>query len=345
MKFGLFGGAKRSADGPTTDSYGYRDFIDYVVLAEEIGFESVFVVEHHFTGLGQISSALGLHCFIAARTSRIRLGTAVVVLPWHNPALLAEQVATLDLLSGGRFEFGVGKGYRAEEFRWFCIPQEQATERFEEAMQFLKKAFTSEGRFSHHGKYWNFDDIIIEPRPVQRPHPRFWLGAGSPDSIRRAAREDWNLLLDQVGPTPLTIERIQTFKAERERVGAPYTADMVGLTRSLHIVANEKERVEALNARALALTKIGALRMPGVSATDPSSAPSFAEHYSAGELSGLVGTPDQIIARLKELEAGGVERVLLLEATGSKDALRTFAREIMPEFTRASAPAAATALA
>src|SRR5436190_12862625 len=122
MKFGLFGGAKSSGEGSVGDSLGYRKYIDYVLYAEELGYHSVFVVEHHFTGVGQLSASLNFLSYLAGRTQRIRLGTAVVVLPWHNPVLLAEQVATLDLLSNGRFDFGVGKGYRQPEFSGFCIP-------------------------------------------------------------------------------------------------------------------------------------------------------------------------------------------------------------------------------
>ena len=94
MKFGLFGGAKSAGEGSVGDSLGYRKYIDYVLSAEELGYHSVFVVEHHFTGVGQLSASLNFLSYLAGRTSRIRLGTAVVVLPWHNPVLLAEQVAT-----------------------------------------------------------------------------------------------------------------------------------------------------------------------------------------------------------------------------------------------------------
>jgi hypothetical protein len=106
MKFGLFGGAKSSGEGSVGDSLGYRKYIDYVLYAEELGYHSVFVVEHHFTGVGQLSASLNFLSYLAGRTQRIRLGTAVVVLPWHNPVLLAEQVATLDLVSNGRLISG-----------------------------------------------------------------------------------------------------------------------------------------------------------------------------------------------------------------------------------------------
>jgi alkanesulfonate monooxygenase SsuD/methylene tetrahydromethanopterin reductase-like flavin-dependent oxidoreductase (luciferase family) len=127
---------------------------------------------------------MSLLAYLAARTERIRLGTAVVVLPWHNPILVAEQAATLDLLSNGRLDFGVGKGYRAYEFSGFCIPQAEATERFDEAMEVNRKAWSSPGA-SPIGKRWRFENV--SSASDQQPHPPFWLGAGSVRSIRRAA--------------------------------------------------------------------------------------------------------------------------------------------------------------
>ena len=162
MEFGLFGGARRTNDGPTGDSQGYEQFIDYVLEAEQLGFSSVFLVEHHFTGLGQISASLELLTYIAARTSSMRLGTAVTVLPWHNPVLLAEQVATLDVLSGGRLDLGIGRGYRPNEFHGFALDVAEAQERYEECLQVLVQGLTSEERFSHEGKHWQFRDIVVD---------------------------------------------------------------------------------------------------------------------------------------------------------------------------------------
>src|SRR5471032_3476366 len=156
MRFGLFGGARTKRAIGLEDSQGYESFIDYVVEADRLGFAHMFMVEHHFTGHGQVSASMTLLAYLAAKTKTIRLGTAVVVLPWHNPVLIAEQAATLDLLTGGRFDFGVGKGYRKAEFDGFCIPIEEAGERFDEAMEIIRKAWASHetlgGRFSHHGK-------------------------------------------------------------------------------------------------------------------------------------------------------------------------------------------------
>jgi len=106
MKFCLFGGAVLKTDGNSGDSLGYEPFMDIVLEAESLGFQSMFLVEHHFGGDGQISSSLNLLSHLSALTSKLRLCTAVTVLPWHNPVLLAEQVATLDVLSQGRVDFG-----------------------------------------------------------------------------------------------------------------------------------------------------------------------------------------------------------------------------------------------
>ena len=138
MRFGLFGGATRRGD--TADSTSYGNFVDYVVEADRLGFTSIFLVEHHFSGIGQISASLNLLSFLAARTERIRLGTAVTVLPWHNPVLLAEEAATVDLLSNGRLDLGVGMGYREIEFKGFRLPREEARERYDETLEFILKA-------------------------------------------------------------------------------------------------------------------------------------------------------------------------------------------------------------
>ena len=181
MRFGIFGAAQAGSPCPGTPmGQGFHDFIDFNVEAEALGYHSTFLVEHHFTGWNQVSATLTLLTWLAARTTTLRLGTAVMVLPWHNPVLLAEQAATLDLLSEGRLDFGVGKGYRYNEFTGFAIPLDEADARFEEALAVIIKAWTSGQRFSHHGRFWTFNDILVEPPTSQKPHPPFWMAAGTP---------------------------------------------------------------------------------------------------------------------------------------------------------------------
>lgn len=300
-----------------SDSQLHGDFIDYVCEAEALGFHSVFLVEHHFTGMSQVSASLGLLAYLAGRTSRIRLGTGVTVLTWHNPVLLAEQAATLDLVSGGRLDFGIGRGYRQNEFRGFCVPIEEANARYDEALDVIRKAWSSRRRFSHHGRYWHFDDIVVEPEPTQKPHPPFWIGAGSPAGIAAAAANGFNLLLDQLASFETSGERIAAFHAAAAASGRVVQPHSIGLVRGLHIAMNAREREEALAGGAG-----GSLALPA----------SFADTRAASEKAALIGPPDEIVARLRMLEALGADYVLLLDVSGSREALRIFAREVMPAF-------------
>ncbi len=338
MRFGLFGGAKAAGDGPDADSHGYRAFIDYVVRADELGFDALFMVEHHFTGVGQVSASLNLLSYLAARTRRIRLGTAVVVLPWHNPALLAEQAATVDLLSGGRFDFGVGKGYRAGEFEGFAIPPGEADARFRECLEFLQRAWSADGRFSFDGKYWRFKNIVVEPRPVQRPHPPFWMAAGSFPSIERAAAAGFNLLLDQIAPMDLSLERVRVYREARTAAGRDPKAGKVALARALQIAETPAERDAAIAVRRRVLQRIGDLaRGPG------------AERYGdvdalaavASDDSVLLGRPKEIADRLNRLAEGGVDMVLLIDPTGDVRSLERFQAEIAPRVAGADQAALA----
>ena len=318
MRFGLFGGGKIGRVNPLGDSHGYQDFIEYIKDADRLGYESIFVVEHHFTGVGQISASLNLLSYFAGFTKNIRLGTAVVVLPWHNPALLAEQVATLDVLSGGRVDFGIGRGYRKAEFEQFCIPIAEAQERFDECLEFLLKAWTTEGRFTHEGKHWKYNDIVVEPEPTQRPHPPIWMAGGSPESITRVANSNFNLLLDQVGSMALTFERLRTYLDALEKPGRARDASRVGVARALHVIRTEGERKKALERRAENLKNIGELgRRPG-------STEALVDDGA------LIGTPAEIIDKLQRFAAGGVEYVLLTNAVVTRESLLEFSEEIMP---------------
>ena len=222
MRFGLFGSAAARRGGGEFDSTeGFRDFIEYNVEAEALGFHGTFVVEHHFTGFGQVSATLNLLTWLGARTRTLRLGTAVMVLPWHNPVLLAEQAATLDLLSGGRLDFGIGSGYRYNEFAGFDVGMDEAREKFEESIGVILKAWTSEERWSHHGKYWTFNDVIVEPPPFRKPHPVVWMGAGSDRSIRDVARRGFNLLLGQYASPRMSRTTSRSFGRRWRRPARP----------------------------------------------------------------------------------------------------------------------------
>jgi alkanesulfonate monooxygenase SsuD/methylene tetrahydromethanopterin reductase-like flavin-dependent oxidoreductase (luciferase family) len=254
MQFGLFGSATArrptSADPADFDSSeGYRDFIAYNVEAEALGFRSSFVVEHHFTGYGQPSATLTLLTWLGARTRHLRLGTAVIVLPWHNPVLLAEQAATLDLLSGGRLDFGIGKGYRYNEFAGFCVPMQEADARFDECLDVIVKAWTANEPFCHRGRYWQFDGIAVEPPTAQRPHPPIWMGAGGESSVRQVASRGYNLLLGQYA-SPADVGRsIAAYKAAVEAGGRRFDPLSVGVTRAFFVCDSAADKEAALARR------------------------------------------------------------------------------------------------
>src|SRR6267142_4157026 len=249
------------------------------------------VVEHHFTGFGQISATLNLLTWVGARTTTLRLGTAVITLPWHNPVLLAEQIATMDLLSGGRVDFGIGQGYRHNEFAGFRIPMEEADERFDESLAVLRKAWTSDQPWSHRGKYWHFENIVVEPPTAQKPHPPIWMAAGNPDSIRRVAERGFGLMLDQFALPEAIIERFNLFKTEVEKRGRTFDPMTVAVARAFYVARDAADKASAVERR-LAATR----RMTGLAQSpagdNKSSMVSFADTREASEQSALFGTPD-----------------------------------------------------
>jgi alkanesulfonate monooxygenase SsuD/methylene tetrahydromethanopterin reductase-like flavin-dependent oxidoreductase (luciferase family) len=335
MRFGLFGSAQAKRPEPgaelTDSSQGFREWIENNVEAEAVGFHSTFVVEHHFTGFGQVSASLNLLTWLGARTTTLRLGTAVLVLPWHNPVLLAEQAATLDLLSGGRLDFGVGKGYRYNEFAGFAMPMEEADGRFDESMEVITKAFTLNEPWSHEGKYWQFDNVIVEPPPASRPHPAIWMGAGSERSVRQVSDRGYNLLLGQHDLMDDVIRHIAQFKRDVTATGRPYDPMEVGVARAVHF-ADTPAELEAAQVRRFQ----GHVRINKLAERPGDDRERFARHDDKEirqlcDETAIFGTPDQIMAKLEKLQAGGAEYVIV-NFGGSIKNIRRFAKEIMPHF-------------
>jgi alkanesulfonate monooxygenase SsuD/methylene tetrahydromethanopterin reductase-like flavin-dependent oxidoreductase (luciferase family) len=350
MQFGLFGSAAARRGGAEFDSSeGFRDFIEYNVEGEALGFRGTFVVEHHFTGYGQVSATLNLLTWLGARTRHLRLGTAVMVLPWHNPVLLAEQAATLDLLSGGRLDFGVGKGYRYNEFAGFCVDMDEAEARFDECLEVVLRAWTAEEPFSHRGKYWAFDNIVVEPPTAQRPHPPIWMGAGSERSIRRVAAQGCNLLLGQYASPADVAANIAVYRSEVEARGRQFDPLSVGVTRAFFVADTAAEREAAMERRLanrVRQLKL-ATRPDGTVHGGPDRADG--DPREVNERSAMYGGPDAIAEKLDALRGAGAGYVLL-NGGGSgggargRDSLRRFAREVMPAFAaEARTPALALA--
>jgi alkanesulfonate monooxygenase SsuD/methylene tetrahydromethanopterin reductase-like flavin-dependent oxidoreductase (luciferase family) len=329
MRFGLFGGpAAGLGSVPVGDAY--HEYVEYVVTAEQLGFHSVFLTEHHFSGLGQASSPLTLLAHIAARTSTIRLGTGVTVLPWYNPIVVAEQAATVDILSKGRLEFGVGRGFRASEFAGFGQSLDDATGQYEEALEVILRAWTTEKRWSHEGAWWTFNDIVVEPAPVQGPRPPVWVGAGSEPSITRAAERGFKVLLDQVGSFERTGERVAMYSERVSDLGRDFSPHDVAVTRSVHIVDGPAERARAIEARAAMMAKLAALANAGGAPQSAMAAAFSSDIAEATEQGSIIGDVDECVERLERLRAEGVEYVLFVDPDNSVETLKLLATEIIP---------------
>lgn len=184
-----------------TDQDMYQENLELAIYADEIGLHSVWIAEHHFSEYGVMPSTQVFGTYIAARTKRIRIGTGVVVLPFHHPIRVAEEFAFLDVLSGGRLDLGIGRGYQPHEFRGYGITIEEARERYDEARRILRMAWeTGEVNFS--GKYYSFKGVKPRPRPLQKPTPPIFGSSFNPDTIKYQAEQKNNLLFTPLLASP-----------------------------------------------------------------------------------------------------------------------------------------------
>src|ERR1700675_4919798 len=163
-------------------------------LAEPLGFDSLFALEHHFTGYAMSPAPTQLLSYYAGRTRRISLGTSVIVLPWHDPIRVAEEIALLDILCGGRCLFGFGRGAASAEYEGFRGPMEEARSRFVEAAQINVKALSHDS-VEHQGEFFQIPRPATRPRPISHPERRFHASAVSPDSAEIMAKLGLGLLM------------------------------------------------------------------------------------------------------------------------------------------------------
>ncbi|MCH9675112.1 MAG: LLM class flavin-dependent oxidoreductase [Gammaproteobacteria bacterium] len=186
LKLGLYSSI---ANPPNGDDLARctAEAIEEAVLAEACGFDSFFFGEHHQDRDGFLPSPVVLCAAVAARTSRIRVGTSVLLLPLHHPIQVAEDVATVDIISNGRMVLGVGLGYQEADFRAFGVDRASRVRRFEESIDIMRLAWSGEP-FSYSGTEFEMRDVQILPRPVQRPGPPIWIGGWVPPAVERAAR-------------------------------------------------------------------------------------------------------------------------------------------------------------
>ena len=171
----------------------YAQVLDQVSAIEELGYDMVWFTEHHFVEDGYLPSWVPVAGAVFGRTKRLRVGTDIALLPFYHPVRLAEDLAVLDNLSGGRVELGVGMGYAAHEFAGFGIPVSRRVSLTEEGLDLLRLAWSGE-RFSYHGKRYHFDDVLVTPSPVQPGGPPLWMASMTEAGAMRAARHGLDFL-------------------------------------------------------------------------------------------------------------------------------------------------------
>ena len=193
MEFGMF------LEFPVTDGRTEKDaFDDSLVLiteAEKLGVDSLWLAEYHFNPGRVMASPVTILGNVAARTENIRLGTAVTLLPLANPLRVAEEIATLDLVSGGRGEFGIGRGTFPNVHEGFNSPFEESRGRFDESLEIILKAWTNE-TFSFEGEYYKFEDVTVTPKPYQKPYPPIRVGVTSVDSFATTGRMGHSMIIN-----------------------------------------------------------------------------------------------------------------------------------------------------
>ncbi|MFN0147385.1 MAG: LLM class flavin-dependent oxidoreductase [Dehalococcoidia bacterium] len=173
----------------------YERALQRIEVMDQTGYDAVWLAEHHFNTYSVCPSVTMMGMHVAGRTKRLRIGTAVTLAAFYHPLRLAEDLAMLDILSGGRLNWGAGRGFDPVEFRSFSVPVEESSDRFRECSEIVLQAWTQE-RVTYQGKYWSFDGVEVMPKPLQKPHPPHWLAATSPESIRRAAEKGQSILMD-----------------------------------------------------------------------------------------------------------------------------------------------------
>jgi alkanesulfonate monooxygenase SsuD/methylene tetrahydromethanopterin reductase-like flavin-dependent oxidoreductase (luciferase family) len=348
MQFGYFTLSDNHYENNRRDANAFvNDILDEALYAEEVGLHSAWIGEHHFSTLGVLSCPDLVLANVAARTRRIRLAPAVTVLPLHHPIRVAEQWATLDLLSGGRVDFAAGRGYDRREYRPFKVSFEDNQEIFEEGMEVVRRLWSSDRPISHRGKHYQFDDLSITPKPVQRPIPAYVASFSQP-SIELAGRLGCGLI-------------VAPFAAAMSYGGLKQVAELYGevcakndrppgrLMCSYFIhFADTKGEEEAARARQIRYYKECVIAaFPG----DPRTAPA-SYRYFAGmverlrnvrpqdltENSVLLGSPAQITDILKRVENAGFAEVILYFNVGLKphpqvkDEMARFMAEVAPNF-------------
>jgi alkanesulfonate monooxygenase SsuD/methylene tetrahydromethanopterin reductase-like flavin-dependent oxidoreductase (luciferase family) len=305
---------------------------------DTLDFEGIFFSEHHF-GLSYSPSPNLLIAAIAHRTRRLRLGTMGMVLPLYQPWRVLEEIAMLDHLTGGRLEIGCASGVPQELVQVGMAPEE-VRERFNEALEILDAGLAAPV-ISHHGRYWNFDNLRIVPRPLQHPAPPKWTTVVSPASARKSAGRNSKICTGFESVARIT-ELFDAYRGEADRLGIVCGPDQVAIRRNISIARSAQEAREASQA-AMDLTRKLLAGDPRVRAQSSSllDAPKSGSGFSVHEDEYIAGTPsqvaEQIIAQCRACGAGHILAILGRAVDERRaEAVTLFAEEVIPVLRRAA---------
>jgi alkanesulfonate monooxygenase SsuD/methylene tetrahydromethanopterin reductase-like flavin-dependent oxidoreductase (luciferase family) len=352
VKFGIFNWAMWHETESTTDVV--HNLVDEVVLADELGYHGYWIGEHHFTRHGIIGNTLQMAAYLAARTEQIRLGTAVIVLPLHNPVRVAEEAAMVDVLSNGRLDLGLGAGYQRLEYRNLGIDINEGRERFAEGLAIMREAWDKE-HFSYQGKYYSWpeeDNLIITPRVVTPGGPPIYVAlSASPATIDFAASHNLRLLVggpsDLLGIAPQVIQR---WRDGMTANGYDPTGVDIPCIKGIYVTPTDED-ADADIATVDTLWDIKILEQVGSPISPSGEIPPGYEAWNMRQANRraaleantagtarLVGSPETVRARIRDLQESGLTSLFGvhgfpgLPVSKIKRSIELFAKEVMPYF-------------
>jgi alkanesulfonate monooxygenase SsuD/methylene tetrahydromethanopterin reductase-like flavin-dependent oxidoreductase (luciferase family) len=346
MKFGIDHLFSWRGDQP--QAAVIREALAQTVLAEELGFDSCWLAEHHFSNYGLVGGILTMAAALAQATRRIRIGMAVSVLPLNHPLRVAEDAALVDILSDGRLDLGVGRGYQPTEFAHFGVPLEESQARFEECLRILELAWTRD-RFSFEGRFWRFEDVAVFPKPVQKPHPPILHAAVSTSTFARVGAQGLPILISP-NFTPLEIVRtnFETYRAALRENGFDPAAYDYPMLHQVYVAEDEESaRRDPQECAMWYWEQLGKLLPSEAQGPVPDSYRQYTKtsryvrdlRYDYLLEHGVnFGTPEQVAAKLRRLrdELGVTHYIGWFNFGGLPHekvvrSMRLFAERVMPE--------------
>jgi alkanesulfonate monooxygenase SsuD/methylene tetrahydromethanopterin reductase-like flavin-dependent oxidoreductase (luciferase family) len=274
---------------------------------------------------------MGTH--IAGRTKRLRIGTAVTLNAYYHPLRLAEELSMLDVFSQGRLNWGSGRGFDPVEYKLFGITQEDVYDKFRETADIVQKAWQNE-RFSHHGKFYDYDNVLVLPRPFQDPHPPVYLAASSPDSVRKAAKDGYTIMLDPHSSNGEIGYKRKLYEEIMEENGHVVGDRNIPIVRYVALADTHAEAEEV--ARHSSAWTVGAYANPNKSGRPTQQIPGHERDPNIDPVErylrdvAIVGTASEVVDRFKELESEIPMNYLML-APMSHDTFLRFTKDVLPK--------------